>query len=414
VTETGVEPATMAPRPSRRRLLLIIGVAVAVLGTGTLLAVRLFGPLPAPRIVQTLPQTFVIPGTAPVLPLPGAGQAVVEVEGLGGLGSSGGTKPVPIASVAKVMTAYLVLHDHPMRTDEDGPTLTVSQEEADAYAGQLASGQSLVPVNAGESLTERQALVALLLPSANNVAHILARWDAGDEASFVRRMNETAARLGLKDTRYTDPSGLDPATVSTAADQVALARGAMKMPALAQIVAMPEATLPVAGLVKNVNKLLGQGGIVGVKTGSTDQSGGCLLFAAETTVAGQHLRIIGAVLGTGPAMADAFAATQNLIQAGTGLLHQYRVVRAGQSVANVLGPLGSGTSLAAAEDLDVVGWPGLAFRVDTLARVPLGIAAAAGVGTLRLTASGAAVVSTGVQTTGPLGAPGWWRRAVHR
>ena len=113
-------------------------------------------------------------------------------------------------------------------------------------------------------------------------------------------------------------------------------------------------------------------------------------------------------------MADAFASTHNLLQSGTGLLHQYRVVRAGQSVAKVLGPLGSGTSLAAVEDLDVIGWPGLGFRVDTLATVPLGIAAAAGVGTLRLTASGAAVVSTGVQTTGPLGAPGWWRRAVHR
>ena len=403
----------MAPPPNRRRLMLIVGVAVAVLAAGAFFAVRLFGPLPAPKVVQTLPQTFVIPGTPPVLPLPGAGQTVLEVEGLGGLGSSGGRKPVPIASVAKVMTAYLVLRDHPMRTDEDGPSMTVSQQESDAYTGQLASGQSLIPVNAGESLTERQALVALLLPSANNVAHILARWDAGDEATFVRRMNDTAARLGMKDTKYTDPSGLDPTTVSTAADQVVLARTAMKVPALAQIVAMPEATLPVAGLVKNVNKLLGQAGIIGVKTGSTDQSGGCLLFAAETTIAGRHLRIFGAVFNPGPAMADVFSATQNLIQAASGLLHEYRVVHAGQSVANVLGPLGSGTTLAAADDLDVVGWPGLAFRVDTLATVPLGITATAGVGTLRLTASGAGAVSTGVQTTSALGAPGWWRRAFH-
>ena len=412
MTETGVEPAA-GPPPSRRRLLLIVGAAVVLLAAGTVLAVRLFGPLPAPRVVQTLPQTFVIPGAPAVLPLPKTGQAVLEVEGLGGLGSSGGTKPVPIASVAKVMTAYLVLRDHPMRVEENGPALTVSQEEADAYSSQLASGQSLVPVNAGEQLTERQALVALLLPSANNVAHILARWDAGDEATFVRHMNAAAAGLGMKDTKYTDPSGLDPATVSTAADQVVLARSAMKVPALAQIVATPEATLPVAGQVKNVNKLLGQGGIVGVKTGSTDQSGGCLLFAAETTVAGRHLRIFGAVLGPGPAMADAFSATQDLIQAGTGLLHQYRVVRAGQAVANVLGPLGSGTQLAAAGDLDVIGWPGLTYRIDTLATVPLGIAAAAGVGTLRLTAAGAGAVSTGVQTTSALGAPAWWRRALH-
>jgi len=317
--------------------------AVVLLAGGGFVTVRLAGPLPAPRVVQLLPSTYVIPGQAPKLPWPAKGQAVLEVEGLGGLGSSGGHKAVPIASVAKVMTAYLVLRDHPMRTDEDGPSMTVSQQEADAYTGQVASGQSLIPVNAGESLSERQALVALLLPSANNVAHILARWDAGDEATFVRHMNETAARLGMTDTKYTDPSGLDPATVSTAGDQVVLARNAMKVPALAQIVAMPEATLPVVGLVKNVNKLLGQGGIIGVKTGSTDQSGGCLVFAAETTVAGRHLRIFGAVLNPGPAMSDAFSATQNLIQAGTGLQHEYRVVHAGQSVANVLGPFGSGT-----------------------------------------------------------------------
>jgi hypothetical protein len=118
----------------------------------------------------------------------------------------------------------------------------------------------MVEVVAGEVLTERQALQALLLPSANNIAYILARWDAGGRAAFVARMNQAAAQLGMAQTRYTDPSGLDPTTVSTAADQVTLARAAMEVPALAQIVAMPQAMLPVVGLVKNVNALLGQDG----------------------------------------------------------------------------------------------------------------------------------------------------------
>jgi D-alanyl-D-alanine carboxypeptidase (penicillin-binding protein 5/6) len=299
-----------------------------------------------------------------------------------------------------------------MGPDQDGGALTVSDAEAAAYPQQLASGQSLVQVEAGEVLSEKQALEALLLPSANNIAHILARWDAGGDEACVAKMNKEAARLGMKNTHYTDPSGLDAATVSTASDQVALARAAMKSPALAQIVAMPQATIPIVGVVKNVNSQLGQDGIVGVKTGSTDEAGGCLLFAADLTVAGKKLRLVGAVLGSGAGMSDAFAATHTLLQSGSGLLHQYPVVRAGQAVAKVFLPFGRSTTLAASSDLDVIGWPGLSFRIDTLATVPQKIAAAAGVGTLTLSASEPAA-TTAVQTTTALIPPAWWQRIVH-
>jgi hypothetical protein len=77
--------------------------------------------------------------------------------------------------------------------------------EAAAYPAELRSGESLVPVNAGERISERQALEALLLPSADNMAWILARWDAGRQARFVARMNATARALGMTATRYTDP-----------------------------------------------------------------------------------------------------------------------------------------------------------------------------------------------------------------
>jgi D-alanyl-D-alanine carboxypeptidase (penicillin-binding protein 5/6) len=388
-------------------------VLVIALAGGGFVALQLARPLPAPQVVQTLPQGYVIPGSPPVVPWPQAGQATVEVEGLGGLGSSGESRPVPIASVAKMMTAYLVLRDYPLRLDEDGPTLTVLAEEAAAYPAQLASGQSLIPVVAGEALTERQALQALLVPSANNIAYILARWHAGGTAAFVARMNQVAAQLGMAHTRYTDPSGLDPNTVSTATDQVKLAHTAIAVPALAQIVAMPQATLPVAGLVKNVNTLLGRDGIVGIKTGSTDQAGGCLVFAAKIGVEGRQFRVIGAVLGTGPSMEQAFAASQRLVQTAKSAVQPYRVLQAGQPVATVRGAIGRSTTLVAAGDVDVLGWPGLSYRVHTRATVPGRVAAAAGVGTLELTALGTAV-STGVRTTGALIPPNWWHRMIRR
>ena len=130
-------------------------------------------------------------------------------------------------------------------------------------------------------MTERQALQALLLPSANNIAAVLARWDAGSADRFVARMNATARSLGMTHTRYTDPSGYDDATVSTAADQVRIVDRAMRLPVFASIVATPSVTLPVAGTVHNTNTLLGQDGFVGVKTGSDDAAGGCFAFRAD-------------------------------------------------------------------------------------------------------------------------------------
>jgi D-alanyl-D-alanine carboxypeptidase (penicillin-binding protein 5/6) len=98
-------------------------------------------------------------------------------------------------------------------------------------------------------------------------------------------------------TRYTDPSGYDDATVSTAADQVRVVDRAMRLPVFASIVAAASATLPVAGTVHNTNTLLGRDGFVGVKTGSTAVAGGCFAFRAIRWIDGKRTTITGVVLG---------------------------------------------------------------------------------------------------------------------
>ena len=205
--------------------------------------------------------------------------------------------PAAIASVAKVMTAYLVLRDHPLRLGQDGPTITLTDADVADTDRRRGQEESVVSIAAGEQLTERQALQALLLPSANNIAAVLARWDAGSVDRFVARMNATARSLGMTHTRYTDPSGYDDATVSTAADQVRIVDRAMRLPVFASIVATPSATLPVAGTVHNTNALLGHNGFVGVKTGSTDAAGGCFAFRAIRWIDGKRTTITGVVLG---------------------------------------------------------------------------------------------------------------------
>ena len=203
----------------------------------------------------------------------------------------------PIASVAKVMTAYLVLRDHPLRLGEEGPTITLTEDDAADADHRRGRDESVVSVAAGEELTELQALEALLLPSANNIAVVLARWDAGSVEGFVARMNAVARSLGMTHTRYTDPSGYDDATVSTAADQVRIVMRAMRVPVFASIVATSSAWLPVAGVVRNTNTLLGRDGFVGVKTGSDDAAGGCFAFRAIRWVKGRRTVITGVVLG---------------------------------------------------------------------------------------------------------------------
>jgi D-alanyl-D-alanine carboxypeptidase (penicillin-binding protein 5/6) len=226
---------------------------------------------------------------------------------------------VPIASVAKLMTAYVILQDHPLSANGSDPELTVGPSEAAAYPSQVADGDSLVAVAAGEKITERQALEALLLPSADNLAWILARWDAGSQAAFAARMNAAARRLGMTGTSYTDPSGLDPSTTSTAADQVRLGLAAMRVPALAAIAAEPTAVVPVAGVIRNTNTLLGRDGIVGLKTGSTQAAGGCLLVAAWSEVNGHRTLVVAATFGqpgtAGTILPNALQAGRNLVLA---------------------------------------------------------------------------------------------------
>jgi D-alanyl-D-alanine carboxypeptidase (penicillin-binding protein 5/6) len=228
---------------------------------------------------------------------PAYGQAAFVESGQSQIQSSPHQHPAPIASVSKVMTAYVVLRDHPLQVGEEGPAIRLTEADLADTGRRRAEGESVVPVAAREQLTELQALQALLVPSANNIAAVLARWDAGSVKAFVAEMNATAESLGMTETRYTDPSGFDDTTVSTASDQVRVVGRAMRLAVFASIVATPAVTLPVAGTVHNTDTLLGHGGFVGVKTGSDSSAGGCFAFGAIRQIDGTPTLITGVVLG---------------------------------------------------------------------------------------------------------------------
>jgi D-alanyl-D-alanine carboxypeptidase (penicillin-binding protein 5/6) len=302
---TDVDPDPVArragvllPRPTRPgKWWLLFGlVGICALIAGATLAVL----RPGPEIGPTQ--------------APSEGQTAVGLAG-GRLHTYGAQEAVPIGSVGKVMTAYLILRHHPLPAGQSGPTLHVDSTAAADYQKRRSSDQSLVEVRDGDELTEREALEALLIPSANNIADLLASWDAGSVPEFVADMNRVSGHLGLTHTHYADPSGFDPDTVSTAVDQTRLAKRVMRDPTFAEIVDEPDVRLPRAGEVKNYNALLGHDGVIGIKTGTTDQAGGNVVFAARD---GDRM-IVGAVLGqrigasTRDSLAQAFGVARYLI-----------------------------------------------------------------------------------------------------
>jgi serine-type D-Ala-D-Ala carboxypeptidase (penicillin-binding protein 5/6) len=294
------EPARMSTRRIQIRWirvagLLVVIAAIAALGHQLLASSSSTAepPVDVPRSEHRGALGEALPSTV----WPAHGQAAFVLTGQSQVQAGPNQHAAPIASVAKVMTAYLVLRDHPLRPGQDGPTITLTDADVADTDRRRRQQESVVSIAAGERLTERQALQALLLPSANNIAAVLARWDAGSTDRFVARMNATARSLGMTHTRYTDPSGYDDATVSTAADQVRIVDRAMRLPVFASIVATPSATLPVAATVHNTNTLLGHNGFVGVKTGSDDAAGGCFAFRAVRWIDGKQTTITGVVLG---------------------------------------------------------------------------------------------------------------------
>ena len=415
-------PILAGGRPPRRQRRGFLGPAAALLAVlvvvaGAYVAFALLRSLPAPSVSPLSVMVSATPAHSAALPAwPAQGEAAVGIEGQGLLGIHGAQRPVAIASVTKIMTALIVLTDHPLRGSQSGPAITITPADTSVYRADAAAGQSVLPVRAGERLTERQALEGLLLPSGNNIATLLAAWDAGRQSTFVARMNARARALGLTHTHYTGASGVAAATVSTAEDQTRLAEAAMANPVFRAIVAMPQATLPVAGRQYNVDALLGHDGIVGIKTGTTSNAGGCFVFAARRRVGRSTRMIIGAVLGQRPSRGDpsiitaAFRATTRVLGSLTRVLRPVTVVSRGSTLGQLRTPWNGSVPLSAARPVTVTALrtPTPTVRLLAPARIRFPLRAGAPVGRAVVSAAGhSATVELLAAKAVPAASAGW-------
>lgn len=249
-------------------LAMCVGFGPPVLTDGDRPALRL-----APENVDALVRVRDVPNVT------AASALVVDLKSGLALYEKAAAEARPPASMAKLMTALVVIDQAPL-----DDVVVVSQTAASTPGSRMG-------LNTGDRLTVLELLYGLLLPSGNDAAVALAQHVAGTQADFVDLMNARAGAMGLSSTRYANVHGLDaPGQVTSATDLFALARAALQDPNIAEIVAVRSVTIGGRQL-QNTNELLGSyDGANGVKTGTTDDAGECLV--ASVTRAGRTTLLV--------------------------------------------------------------------------------------------------------------------------
>jgi len=225
--------------------------------------------------------------------------------------------PLPPASTLKLLTALTVKD---ILSSEEIVTI----EPEDIVDPAVESSMGLA---AGDTITVHDLLIGLLLPSGNDAARALARvagerlaepGDRSPQERFLSAMQEKARALGLEQTVVRTPDGDDaPGQTTSAADLARLARAVLADPELSAIVALRQATVRIGGPnarvleLENTNELLGQFGVVGIKTGTTPEAGQCLVAAWRTV--DEHL-FVAVLLGSDDRYGDLRALIQWVAQ----------------------------------------------------------------------------------------------------
>ncbi len=390
-------------RPIRNRRKRLLTICVAVL---LIMSIQLLRPLPEATITLSLPP---LPQSITAeLDWPTSGQASVAAEGYGVLGLYGSNQPLATASIAKVITALCILEKYPLQDDAQGPELTMSSQDVGFYQDQIDQNGSRLPIAEGQKLTERQALEAVMIPSANNIADSLALWAFGSHEAYATYANQYLARNGLVRTRVgIDASGFDPSSESTAEDLAKLGLVARKNSVLMQIASQKNAQFGELGLYANYNTALGTYGINGLKTGNNDQNPGALLYTADLLVGKQTVKLTGAVMGS-DSLDGAIHSSQALVASLAANFIPTTYLRSGQIVGTARTAWGSTASVRAHGAVELIRWKASATSEKHTLHPGRGTTMGS-VGALAFHA-GEVQASTTLEITQPADGPSvWWR-----
>ncbi|PZE77110.1 D-alanyl-D-alanine carboxypeptidase [Curtobacterium sp. MCBD17_019] len=395
------------PRSAVRRPVLITVVAVVLVAVAYLVAAAVvpFAPATVSRATYAAPTA-----TLPALSFPGYGATAVEAPGFAGsLQTSGDTGQRSIASISKVVTALVVLQAHPLTTSDDGPTITFTAAQHALYDQYLALDGEVAAMPVGLRLSERQAFEVMLMKSANNYAGALALWSFGSMDAYRTAVHAWLSAHDLDHTTIEEPTGLDPHNTATASDLVHLGELAIANPVVKQIVGTQRTTIPTVGPIENSNKLLGMDGVEGIKTGTLDQAGACLLFAATYQRGGRAVTVVGAMLG-GRDHDSLDVDVRRLLDSVADNFHVVTLTNRGQTFGHYATPWRPRTDAVAASARSVLVWGRTTVTARTrLEQVTFGRRGER-VGAVRFTIDHHAPVTVPLELDASITEPDlWWR-----
>jgi serine-type D-Ala-D-Ala carboxypeptidase (penicillin-binding protein 5/6) len=333
-----------------------------VVGTGASLILAIAFYLPLTLLAPLAPTAaHVVPYQAPTEPAaaltwPAYGASAISAIGYPEvLASSGSSGPLPIASITKIITTLIVLEAKPLELGDAGPSITFTSKDVQLFHTYLGLNGKVEPVHSGLVLTEHDVLELTLVASANNYAASLVNWAFGSEAAFLPVAATWLKVHGLTKTSLQDCTGISPQNTSTAVDLLTLGKIALAQPIVAAIVATEKITIPSVGEIENTNTLLGENGVHGIKTGTLDEAGACLLFTADYTIDGETVTVIGVILG-GADHPTVDADTVALLSSAKAAFHEVKLVMKGDVVATYSTDWDTTVSAVATEDSSVLVW----------------------------------------------------------
>lgn len=411
---------TLRRRRLRGVLIAMLVVLALVAAVGGYAAWALTAPLPAP--VESVRTPVVTAPEAVTLDLPDAGSSAVSVAGAeeylgaeanGIWATSGDNSPRPLASITKLITALVILDARPLADENDpGPTITFTSADNDLYDEYYVKGATIAAMPTGSSMSLREALAAMLIPSASNYADVVSRWTFGSRWAFLEAARAWLAKNGLTGTTIVEPTGIDPGNTSTPTDLIALGRLAAQHPVVAQIARSASANLPGVGTVYNTNSLLGTSGITGLKTGNLGGDTHNLLYTAKVDIGtGTPLSVVGVVMGgaSRQSVNDAVVGLLDSVRAG---FHDVPVATQGRVVGSYSTAWGASADIVMASDASIFTWSDTPIEVALTTTKPKTFADGEVVGTLTWTA-GPKTATADLVIDGTIEPPSEWWRLTH-
>ena len=421
-----LEFVPVAPPPParrrRRRRGLIAGITALVVAAllGGYATWTLTAPIGSATIEAEAPEVTVpaaaqlalsTDATASALSVIGGEQYLGE-EASGIWAATGGDEPRPIASITKLITALVILDAKPLAAGEAGPTITFDRDDHALYDKYYVLGASIAAMPIGSSLSQHDALEAMLIVSACNYAEAVSNWAFGSQSAFLRAARDWLAARGLAHTTIVEPTGLDARNTSSPSDLIALGRIARANPVIAEITQMSALTVPTIPPTLSTNELLGTDGVTGIKTGTLEGTGSNLLFSATVEVGtGEALDVVGVILG-GYTDESVNLDVRALLASIRNGFHEVPLAEEGQVVGRYTTPWEESADVVLGESASVLTWSDTpvtsTFRVDTLATGESGDT----VGEITWVA-GPITVSVPLVLAGDIEPPTAWWRLTH-